>query len=115
MYILSGLGWIIWKDESLLHKDLIFELHYLGNIEYSYTLNFSRPSAPILGTSSRNRSILPYLTLIYSCTAQMFNFLNLGFEGYRRIAQADLTNARLLSRALEGSGYYTVCPYAIAT
>jgi len=39
----------------------------------------------------------------------MFNFLNLGFDGYRRIAQADLANARLLSRALEGSGYYTVC------
>lgn len=40
----------------------------------------------------------------------MFNFLNLGFDGYRRIAQADLANARMLSRALEGSGYYTVCP-----
>ena len=39
----------------------------------------------------------------------MFNFLNLGFDGYRRIAQADLANARLLSRALEGSGYFTVC------
>ena len=38
----------------------------------------------------------------------MFNFLNLGFDGYRRIAQADLANARLLSRALEGTGYYTV-------
>ncbi|KAF8308184.1 glutamate decarboxylase [Clavulina sp. PMI_390] len=83
-----GLGWIIWKDESLLHKDLIFELHYLGNTEYSYTLNFSRPAAPIL--------------------AQMFNFLNLGFDGYRRIAQMDLANARMLSRALEGTGYFTV-------
>ena len=31
----------------------------------------------------------------------MFNFLNLGFEGYRRIAQKDLRNARLLSRALD--------------
>jgi glutamate decarboxylase len=38
----------------------------------------------------------------------MFNFLNLGFEGYRRIALADLQNARLLSRALELSGYYKV-------
>lgn len=83
-----GLGWIIWKDKSLLHKDLIFELHYLGSTEYSYTLNFSRPSAPIL--------------------AQMFNFLNLGFEGYRSITQSDLANARMLSRALEESKYYTV-------
>lgn len=34
--------------------------------------------------------------------------LNLGFAGYRRIMQNDLTKARLLSRALEHSGYYTV-------
>jgi glutamate decarboxylase len=34
--------------------------------------------------------------------------LNLGFSGYRRIMQNDLIKARLLSRALEHSGYYTV-------
>lgn len=37
----------------------------------------------------------------------MFNFLNLGFEGYQRIAQKDLRNARLLSRALDNT-YFTV-------
>ena len=37
----------------------------------------------------------------------MYNFLNLGFEGYKRIAYKDLRNARLLSRALE-STYFTV-------
>jgi glutamate decarboxylase len=83
-----GLGWILWKDEQYLPKDLIFELHYLGSTEYSYTLNFSRPAAPILG--------------------QMFNFLHLGFEGYRRIALNDLKNARMLSRALELTEYYKV-------
>lgn len=24
-------------------KDLVFELHYLGSVEYSFSLNFSRP------------------------------------------------------------------------
>jgi len=86
--VYAGLGWIIWRDEDKLPKELIFELHYLGSVEYSYTLNFSRSAAPIIG--------------------QFFNFLNLGFEGYRRIAQSDLRNARLLSRALELSGYFTV-------
>jgi glutamate decarboxylase len=38
----------------------------------------------------------------------MFNFLNLGFDGYRKIGQSDLANARMLSRALEGTKYYTV-------
>ncbi|KAF8877197.1 pyridoxal phosphate-dependent transferase [Infundibulicybe gibba] len=43
--------------------------------------NFSKPAAPII--------------------SQMFNFLNLGFDGYKKIANKDLRNARLLSRALE--------------
>ncbi|TDL19632.1 glutamate decarboxylase, partial [Rickenella mellea] len=85
--VYPGLGWIVWKDETFLHKDLIFELHYLGSVEYSYTLNFSKPAAPFI--------------------AQMFNFLNLGFDGYRKIALKGLKNARLLSRALEGT-YFTV-------
>ncbi|KAF7318251.1 Glutamate decarboxylase [Mycena chlorophos] len=85
--VYAGLGWILWRDESFLHKDLIFELHYLGSVEYSFTLNFSKPAAPII--------------------VQMFNFLNLGFEGYRRIAIKDLRNARMLSRALEAT-YFTV-------
>ncbi|KAJ7198624.1 pyridoxal phosphate-dependent transferase [Mycena haematopus] len=85
--VYAGLGWIIWKDESMLHKDLIFELHYLGSVEYSFTLNFSKPASPII--------------------AQMYNFLNLGFDGYRRIAIKDLRNARMLSRALEAT-YFTI-------
>lgn len=85
--VYPGLGWIVWRDEKYLHKDLIFELHYLGSTEYTFTLNFSKPAAPVL--------------------AQMFNFLNLGFEGYKKIAWKDLRNARLLSRALENT-YFKV-------
>ncbi|KAJ7489933.1 pyridoxal phosphate-dependent transferase [Mycena galericulata] len=83
-----GVGWVIWRDKQHLPKDLIFELHYLGSVEYSFSLNFSRPAAPII--------------------AQYFNFVSLGFEGYRGIALDDMKNARLLSRALENSKYYTV-------
>jgi glutamate decarboxylase len=85
--VYAGLGWVLWRDESFLHRDLIFELHYLGSVEYSFTLNFSKPAAPVI--------------------AQMFNFLNLGFEGYKKIAYKDLRNSRMLSRALE-STYFTV-------
>jgi glutamate decarboxylase len=83
-----GVGWVIWRDKAHLPKDLIFELHYLGSVEYTFSLNFSRPAAPII--------------------AQYFNFIHLGFEGYRAVALNDLKNARLLSRALEKSEYYTV-------
>ena len=79
---------MVWRSKEYLPKDLIFELHYLGSVEYSFSLNFSRPAAPIV--------------------AQYFNFVHLGFEGYRAVAEDDLKNARLLSRALEKSGWYTV-------
>lgn len=83
-----GVGWVIWKSKELLPKDLIFELHYLGSIEYSFSLNFSRPAHPII--------------------AQYFNFVHLGWEGYKRVAFDDMKNARLLSRALERTGYFEV-------
>lgn len=38
----------------------------------------------------------------------LMTVLNLGFEGYQRIISADLTRARILSRALENSGYFTL-------
>ena len=83
-----GVGWVIWRSAKYLPKDLIFELHYLGSVEYSFSLNFSRPAHPII--------------------AQYFNFLHLGFQGYRDVALSDLKNARTLSRALEKTGFFTV-------
>jgi glutamate decarboxylase len=84
--VYAGVGWIIWRDESYLPKHLIFELHYLGGTEESYTLNFSRPGAQIIG--------------------QYYNLMHLGFNGYRAIMENALANARLLSRALEKTGWY---------
>ncbi len=86
--VYAGVGWIIWRDESLLPKYLIFELHYLGGTEESYTLNFSRPGAQII--------------------AQYYNLVHLGFNGYRGIMENALSNARLLSKTLEATGWY-VC------
>ena len=85
--VYAGVGWIIWRDESQLPKHLVFELHYLGGTEESYTLNFSRPGAQIIG--------------------QYFNLIHLGFTGFRSIMENCMTNARLLSKALEASGWYT--------
>lgn len=66
-------------------------LHFSWDVFLTYTSvfnrNFSKPAAPII--------------------AQMYNFLNLGFEGYKKIAFKDMRNSRMLSRALE-STYFTV-------
>jgi glutamate decarboxylase len=85
--VFAGVGWIIWRDESFLPEYLIFELHYLGGTEKSFTLNFSRPGAQII--------------------AQYYNLIHLGFNGYREIMENCLTNARLLSKSLEATGWYT--------
>jgi glutamate decarboxylase len=84
--VYAGVGWAIWRDESQLPKHLIFELHYLGGTEESYTLNFSRPGAQII--------------------AQYYNLIHLGFTGYQNVMENALANARLLSRALEYTGWY---------
>jgi glutamate decarboxylase len=84
--VYAGVGWIIWRDEKLLPKHLVFELHYLGGTEESYTLNFSRPGAQVI--------------------AQYFNLIHLGFTGYRAIMENALSNARLLSKSLEATGWY---------
>ena len=63
--VAPGVGWIIWRDEESLPEDLIFKVNYLGDIMPTFALNFSRPGAQVV--------------------AQYYNFLRLGFEGYRRV------------------------------
>lgn len=86
--VYAGLGWIIWRDQSFLPEDLIFELHYLGGTEKSFTLNFSRPGAQVI--------------------VQYYNLIHLGFDGYRSIMENCLSNARILAQSLEATGWYTV-------
>jgi glutamate decarboxylase len=62
-----GVGWIIWQDPDFLPDDLIFDCGLLGGSVPTFTLNFSRSGAPVV--------------------AQYYNFLRLGFEGYRAVQQ----------------------------
>ncbi|KAL2269592.1 hypothetical protein VTJ83DRAFT_1776 [Remersonia thermophila] len=85
--VTPGLGWIVWRDQSVLSRDLVFQLDYLGGTEESYTLNFSRPGAHVV--------------------VQYYNLIHLGFSGYREVAENCLANARVLSQSLEATGWYT--------
>ncbi|GAB5589027.1 glutamate decarboxylase gad1 [Umbelopsis nana] len=82
----AGIGWILWRSEDLLPKELVFTLSYLGAEEQTYTLNFSRPACFMIG--------------------QYYNFVRLGKQGYMSIIHNGFQNARLLSMALEKSGYF---------
>jgi len=63
--VFPGVGWIVWRDAAALPEDLIFWVNYLGDNMPTFALNFSRPGAQIV--------------------AQYYNFLRLGFDGYRKV------------------------------
>ncbi|HXV33574.1 MAG TPA: glutamate decarboxylase [Gaiellaceae bacterium] len=63
--VYPGVGWAIWRDSASLPEDLIFWVNYLGDNMPTFALNFSRPGAQVV--------------------AQYYNFLRLGFDGYRAV------------------------------
>ena len=79
--VYAGLGFILWRDQLFLPKDLVFHLDYLGDDQDTFTLSFSRPGGQVI--------------------AQYYNFMRLGFDGFRSIVEQCLENARALSRKLE--------------
>lgn len=85
--VTAGLGWVLFRDETWLPKELRFQLQYLGGLEESFSLNFSRPG--------------------YQIVHQYFNFIRFGRNGYHEIFDNCLSNARLLSLFLEETGYFT--------
>jgi glutamate decarboxylase len=65
--VMPGVGWVLWRDADALPADLVFHVNYLGGDMPTFALNFSRPGAQV--------------------AAQYYNFLRLGFDGYRRVQQ----------------------------
>jgi glutamate decarboxylase len=60
--VYPGVGWAIWRDESALPKELVFNVNYLGGNMPTFSLNFSRPGSEVV--------------------AQYFMFMSLGHVGY---------------------------------
>jgi len=75
--VYPGVGWIVWRDAEHLPEDLIFKVNYLGGEMPTFALNFSRPGAQV--------------------AAQYYNFLRLGWDGYRHVQQTAQDIARYLS------------------
>ena len=74
--VYPGLGWVIWKDKEYLPSEMNFSVNYLGAEISQVGLNFSRPGAQILG--------------------QYYNYIRLGFEGYKAIQQNCLEIAKYI-------------------
>jgi glutamate decarboxylase len=75
-----GVGWVIWRTVADLHKDLIFNVDYLGGEMPTFALNFSRPAGQII--------------------AQYYNFLRFGREGYTAIQNECANTAQYLGQQL---------------
>jgi len=65
--VYPGVGWVVWRDQAALPEELIFKVNYLGGQMPTFALNFSRPGSNVI--------------------AQYYNFLRLGFSGYREVQQ----------------------------
>ena len=65
--VYPGVGWIVWREPAALPDDLVFHVNYLGGDMPTFALNFSRPGSQV--------------------AAQYYNFIRLGFEGYRYVQQ----------------------------
>ena len=74
--VYPGLGWVVWKDKKYLPDDMSFTVNYLGAEVTQVGLNYSRPAAQILG--------------------QYYQFIRLGFEGYKNIQFNSLSVAKYL-------------------
>ena len=82
--VYPGIGWLIFREESDLARDLVFEENYLGKTDATFTLNFSTGSAMVL--------------------AQYYNLVRYGRAGYTYIMQNMQTNARRAGREAGGDG-----------
>jgi glutamate decarboxylase len=82
--VYPGVGWIIWRDAAALPEDLIFRVNYLGGEMPTFALNFSRPGAQV--------------------AAQYYNFLRLGFEGYRQVQLECQSVAKHLAAEIAAMG-----------
>lgn len=86
--VYPGIGWVVWRNVDYLPKELIFEVNYLGGKMPTMAINFSRSASQIIG--------------------QYYNFLRLGYEGYRKIHMHTQNVAIYLAKELENTGLFDI-------
>lgn len=79
--VYAGIGWALWRSKEDLPEELIFHINYLGSDQPTFTLNFSKGASQVI--------------------AQYYQFIRLGFEGYKSIMTSCQENANYLADKLE--------------
>jgi glutamate decarboxylase len=86
--VYPGVGWIVWRDAAALPEELIFWVNYLGDNMPTFALNFSRPGAQVV--------------------AQYYNFVRLGFDGFRKVQGYSREVAMRLAERIGELGPFTL-------
>ncbi|KAL6785348.1 hypothetical protein ACKKBG_A03470 [Auxenochlorella protothecoides x Auxenochlorella symbiontica] len=86
--VYPGVGWVLWRDADHLPPELVFMENYLGSTERSITLNFSKGASQIIG--------------------QYYQFLRLGFGGYRKIFLNLEVVRKRLRRAIQLTEHFEI-------
>ena len=86
--VYPGIGWAVWRAPEYLPESMVFYADYLGTVERTITLNFSRGASQIIG--------------------QYYQFLRLGFDGYQKIMQNLTLIAAHLRAAIQDDGHFVI-------
>lgn len=86
--VYPGVGWNIWRSKQDLPDELVFHINYLGSDQPTFTLNFSKGSSQII--------------------AQYYQFMRLGFEGYKDIMTNCKDNATVLREGIQKMGRFNI-------
>jgi glutamate decarboxylase len=84
--VYPGVGWAIWREESALPRELVFDVNYLGGHMPTFSLNFSRPGSEVI--------------------AQYFMFMSLGRRGYTTVMRNLQQIATHISAGVADMGPY---------
>nr|BAP77014.1 glutamate decarboxylase [Klebsormidium flaccidum] len=86
--VYAGVGWVVWRSKEELPEDLVFHVNYLGADQPTFTLNFSKGASQLI--------------------AQYYQFIRLGFSGYKSIMESCAAQAAYLREAILATGDFTI-------
>lgn len=86
--VYPGIGWLLFRNDTALPKELIFSSHYLEKPIETYTLNFSKGASMIL--------------------AQYFSILQHGKKGYKKVINQCHEIAEEIRTQLHQSDYFEI-------
>jgi glutamate decarboxylase len=84
--IYPGMGSVVFRERDDVPDELVFHINYLGGDMPNYSLNFSRPASTVV--------------------LQYYNFLRLGWDGYKRVVERIMETAEHLAARILESGLF---------